>query len=48
LSNWPGRLLQPATAFRLEVVLPDGVTVRGDDAAAILVVLRALAPRLSC
>ncbi len=42
--TWP-----PAAApSRLEVVLPDGVTVRGDDAAAMLVLLRALAPGLSC
>lgn len=44
--TWPPAAA--AIASRLEVVLPDGVTVRGDDAAAMLVLLRALAPRLSC
>ncbi len=36
------------TASRLEVVLPDGVTLRGDDPAAMLILLRALAPRRPC
>lgn len=43
--TWPPAASIP---LRLEVVLPDGVTVRGDDAAAMLVLLRALAPRLPC
>ncbi len=42
---WPPAASIPS---RLEVVLPDGVTVRGDDAAAMLVLLRVLAPRLPC
>lgn len=43
--TWP-----PAapTASRLEVVLPDGITLRGDDPAALLILLRALAPRPRC
>lgn len=36
------------TSSRLEIVLPDGVTLRGDDPAALLVLLGALAPRRSC
>jgi transposase-like protein len=43
---WPP--LAPPTSARLEVVLPDGVTIRGDDPAALLVLLRALAPRRPC
>jgi transposase-like protein len=38
----------PAGGSRLEVVLPDGVTLRGDDPAALLVLLNALAPRRPC
>jgi len=37
-----------ATSSRLEVVLPDGVILRGDDPAALLVLLNALAPRPPC
>jgi transposase-like protein len=33
---------------RLEAVLPDGVILRGDDPAALLVLLNALAPRRPC
>jgi transposase-like protein len=44
--TWPPALPSaPATstAARLEVVLPDGVIVRGDDPSALVVLLRALA-----
>lgn len=44
--TWPPPLPgAPAetTAARLEVVLPDGVIVRGDDPASLVVLLRALA-----
>ncbi len=41
--GWPPAAA-PASS-RLEVVLPDGVTLRGDDPAALLVLLGALAPR---
>ena len=37
-----------AAGPRLEVLLPDGVTLRGDDPAALLVLLTALAPRRPC
>ena len=33
---------------RLEVVLPDGVVLRGEDPAALLVLLNALAPHRPC
>jgi len=42
--TWP----PAASASRLEVVLPDGVTLRGDDPAAMLILLRALAPNRIC
>ena len=44
--TWPPTLPSaPAetTAARLEVVLPDGVIVRGDEPASLVVLLRALA-----
>lgn len=44
--NWP--MAAPATAPRIEVVLPDGVILRGDDPAALLVLLNALASRRPC
>jgi transposase-like protein len=40
--------MPPAAASRLEVVLPDGVTVRGDDPEALVIVLRALTSPRSC
>jgi transposase-like protein len=48
--TWPPALspaAQPASS-RLEVVLPDGVILRGDDPAVLLVLLNALAPRRPC
>lgn len=44
--SWPASA--PAAVPRLEVVLPDGVVLRGDDPAALLVLLNALAPRRPC
>lgn len=43
----PATPIAPSTS-RLEVVLPDGVILRGDDPAALLILLRALAPRRAC
>lgn len=37
-----------ASGPRLEVVLPDGVILRGDDPAALLFLLNALEPRRPC
>jgi transposase-like protein len=48
--TWPpaaSPAAQPASS-RLEVVLPDGVILRGDDPAALLVLLNALSPRSPC
>lgn len=42
--SWPG---SPGLS-RLEVVLPDGVVLRGEDPAALVVLLRALMPRRPC
>jgi hypothetical protein len=44
--TWPPDA--PSTGSRLEVVLPDGVILRGDDPAALLVLFNALAPRRPC
>lgn len=44
--TWPSAA--PSAVSRLEVVLPDGVILRGDDPAALLVLLNALAPRRPC
>jgi transposase-like protein len=44
--SWPPTA--PASAARLEVVLPDGVLLRGEDPAALLILLNALAPRRPC
>jgi transposase-like protein len=46
--TWPPTTSTAPTASRLEVVLPDGITLRGDDPAALLILLRALAPRRPC
>jgi transposase-like protein len=52
--TWPPALPSPPASpamARLEVVLPDGVTLRGDDPAALVILLRALtslSPRRPC
>lgn len=46
--TWPPAAPAAPTASRIEVVLPDGITLRGDDPAALLILLRALAPRPRC
>jgi len=46
--TWPPAACAAPNASRLEVVLPDGVTLRGDDPAAMLILLRALAPNRIC
>jgi len=43
-ASWPAR----AGSSRLEVVLSDGVTVRGEDPAELVILLRALMPRRPC
>jgi transposase-like protein len=47
--SWPPPLAPAsASAARLEVVLPDGIALRGDDPAALLVLLHALTPYRPC
>ncbi len=46
--TWPPAAPAAPTSSRLEVVLPDGILLRGDDPAALLILLRALAPRSRC
>lgn len=44
--TWPPA--PPPTNARLEAVLPDGLILRGDDPAALLVLLNAVSPRRPC
>ena len=46
--TWPAAAAASPTSSRLEVVLADGVTVRGDDPAAMMLLLRALVPARTC
>ncbi len=46
--TWPPPLAATSSQLRLEVVLPDGITLRGDDPAALVILVRALAPRRPC
>ena len=46
--TWPAPSAATSSAQRLEVVLADGVTVRGDDPAAMMLLLRALVPARTC
>ena len=42
--TWPPAACAVPNALRLEVVLPHGATLRGDDPSAMLILLHALAP----
>lgn len=44
--GWPAAT--PESGARIEIVLPDGVILRGEDPAALLDVFNALAPRRPC
>ena len=46
--TWPAMPAATPSSSRLEVVLADGVTVRGDDPAAMVLLLRALVPTRTC
>ena len=46
--TWPAAAAASPISLRLEVVLADGVTVRGDDPAAMMLLLRALVPARTC
>ncbi len=46
--TWPATPAATSPSSRLEVVLADGVTVRGDDPTAMVLLLRALVPTRTC